>query len=134
MVEHPQIIIVPVVFLTFYSMLKIFFEYRLKRSLVEKGLVKEGQLLVAAAPGFQPLVSVKWGLVLIGIGLAVLLGQLFPREISETAMMGMIFLFAGVGFLVFYAMAKRHEAAHPDGSGYGSIDKTAIIDKLQETD
>ncbi len=107
--QSPEIIIVPIVFLTFYGIIKIFFDYRLKRSLVEKGLVQESGPLLNANPVVQSLNSLKWGFVLISAGAAILLAQYFPRQISDEIMVGLIFLFAGIGFLVYYSIARKAE-------------------------
>jgi hypothetical protein len=55
---------------------------------------------------FDPLSNVKWGMVLIGIGLALLLGQLFPYDITEAMTIGFMFLFAGLAFLIYYFIQK----------------------------
>lgn len=112
--QSPEIIIVPIVFLAFYGIIKTFFDYRLKRSLVEKGLVQESGPLLNANPVVQSLNSLRWGFVLIGAGAAILLAQFFPRQISEEIMVGLIFLFAGIGFLVYYSKAKKEEAQFLD--------------------
>ncbi len=109
-----EIILVPVMFLTFYLIIKNFLDYRLKRSLVEKGLVKESHFLLSASPELHPLSSVKWGLVLVGVGAAILLAQLFPEQISDEIMVGLMLVFAGVSFLIYYRMAKgRADASAP---------------------
>ena len=54
----------------------------------------------------DPLSSVKWGMVLVGIGLALLVGNLFPYDINEGMTFGLMFLFAGIAFLIYYFMQK----------------------------
>lgn len=101
------IIIVPAVFLSFVLMIKIISDNRIKKMLIERGKVDENvKFLYQNFAARDPLSSVKWGMVLIGIGLAFLLGQLFPYSVSDEAVIGLMFLFAGVGFLVYYFMAK----------------------------
>lgn len=101
------IIIVPAVFLSFVLMIKIISDNRIKKMLIERGKVDENvKFLYQNFGARDPLSSVKWGMVLIGIGLAFLLGQLFPYSVSDEAVIGLMFLFAGVGFLVYYFMAK----------------------------
>jgi hypothetical protein len=53
----------------------------------------------------KPLNNIKVGMILIGIGVAI-----FIREflyITDEAMMGLMFLFAGVAFLAYYFMVKN---------------------------
>jgi hypothetical protein len=101
------VIIVPAIFLSFVLMIKIISDNRIKKMLIERGKVDENiKFLYQSIAARDPLSSVKWGLVLIGIGLAFLLGQLFPYSVSDEAVIGLMFLFAGIGFLVYYFMAK----------------------------
>lgn len=104
-----EIILVPLLFLTIYMVIKTFLDYRLKRSLVEKGLVNEGHHLFIGTPELAPLSSVKWGLVLIGVGAAMLLAQFFPEHISDEIMVGLMLLFAGISFLIYYRMASKKQ-------------------------
>lgn len=102
------VIIVPAVFLSFVLMIKIISDNRIKKMLIERDKVDENvKFLYQGFAARDPLSSVKWGLVLIGIGLALMLGQLFPSTFSDEAGVGLMFLFAGIGFLVYYFMAKN---------------------------
>lgn len=107
--NSPEIIIVPVVFFSFVFLVKILADARIKRLLIQQGKIDENLKFLYQQPNAagDPLSSVKWGMVLIGIGLAFLLGQLFPREVSDQGMVGLMFLFAGFGFLLYYRMASR---------------------------
>jgi hypothetical protein len=49
----------------------------------------------------------KWAFVLIGIGLAVIVGRLAPHDYSREYMMGFMFLFAGIGLVLYYVIARR---------------------------
>lgn len=105
--NHPEIIIVPAIFIALVAMVKIISDARVKRMLIEKGKVDENvKFLNAQNKLFSPLNSVKWGLVLIGVGAALLLGQIFPYTFDDVGIMGLMCLFGGVGFLVYYNMVK----------------------------
>lgn len=57
----------------------------------------------------SPVSSLKWGIVFIGVGLAVLLGM-WLREvyrIDEAVYFGLISLFGGIGLVIFYAVAHK---------------------------
>ena len=102
-------IIMFIIFFSLVAIIKIISENRTKRALIHKGeLNKELLRVIQSGYDIQPLNAVKWGLVLIGIGLALLLSQIFPEAISDEATFGLMFLFAGIGFLIYYKMMKRH--------------------------
>ena len=75
---HMVEIIVPVAsFIFVFLVVKAFLDYRTRQKLVDKGLVDENvKYLFAEKLDSQFLSSLKWGLVLIGIGIAVFIGQL----------------------------------------------------------
>ena len=98
----------PVIFLSFVAIIKILSDNRVRKVLIDKGKVDESVKYLYQNRVFNhPLSSVKWGLVLIGIGLALFIGQLMPYSVSDEAIVGLMFLFAGIGFLVYYQMAKK---------------------------
>lgn len=110
--HNPEVIIVPVIFFVFYMIIKTLSDNRIKRILIEKGKLDENTKFLQAPAASDPLNAVKWGMVLIGIGLAFLAWELLPRQITEVGLYGMISLFAGVGFLVYYFMAKNRDQAN----------------------
>lgn len=111
----PEIIIVPIFFLAFVWMVKIISDNRIRRLLIEKGKLDESaKFLYQYQALAHPLSSVKWGLVLIGIGAALLLSQLFPYAFSDEAMFGLISLFAGLGFLIYYFLSKKQAGEGQD--------------------
>jgi hypothetical protein len=62
--------------------------------------------LFSQRPVVNHYASLKWGFVLVGIGCALLLKQIFPYSLSETGVVGLMSLFAGIGFFVYYFIAK----------------------------
>jgi len=114
---NPEIIIVPIFFLAFVWMVKIISDNRIKRMLIEKGKLDESaKFLSQQQAAANPLSSVKWGLVLIGIGAALLLSQFFPYTFSDEAIFGLISLFAGLGFLIYYFLSKKQAGEGQDRS------------------
>ncbi len=106
-------LIVFIIFFSFVSIIKILSENRTRRMLINKGeLNKELLPVLTGGMGASPLQSMKWGLVLVGIGLALLLGRLFPEDISNDITLAMMFIFAGVGFLVYYFISKKQLGEH----------------------
>jgi len=80
-----------------------------KRALEKPELNEHIKYLFSRADGLEraPLTSVKWGLVLIGLGAAVFVGRLFPYDIYESVTVGLMMLFAGLGFVIYYFLASR---------------------------
>ena len=105
--NNPEIIIVPVIFFAFVAMVKILADARVKRMLIEKGKVDENVKFLYQSVSSNPIGAVKWGLVLIGIGAALLIGQIFPYTFDDIGVVGLMCLFGGIGFIIYYSMAKQ---------------------------
>ncbi len=104
----PEIIIVPAMFFSFVAIIKIISDKRVKRLLIEKGRMDDSvKYFNEISNGRRnPLTAIKWGLVLVGLGLALLVGQFFPYTVSDEITISLMFLFAGAGFLAYYFIAR----------------------------
>jgi hypothetical protein len=103
------VLIVFVIFGTAAFVIKVISDNRIRRRIIESGQVDEKVKYLYFSSGkkmYDPLSNVKWGMVLIAIGLALLLGQLFPYSITEEMTIGFMFLFAGLAFLIYYFIQK----------------------------
>ncbi len=62
--------------------------------------------------------ALKWGLVVVGLGLALVIVQFLPYDFEEPIAYGLMFLFGGGGLLAYYAIASWMERArtHPSTS------------------
>ncbi len=101
--------LVPVTFfLVVAYVIKILSDNKIRRLAIEKGLLNENikYLFGGHFEGRVP-TSLKWGFVLIGIGLAIFLGQMVPLRNAEEVTIGGLFFFAGIGLVVYYFVAKR---------------------------
>ena len=88
--------------------IKVISDNRVRNRLIEKGeFDKKINDLFNNNVQQKSLHSVKWGLVLVGIGLALFIGQLFPYDIKEEITIGGMFFLSGVGFLVYYFIVKN---------------------------
>ena len=104
--EMVPIIIVPVIFFSFVAIVKIISDNSLRRKIIDKGVVDENiKYLSNVGYGGRPLNSIKWGMALVGIGLAFMVPAIFGRIEDET-MVGLMFIFAGLAFLIYYFIAK----------------------------
>ncbi|GAB4333186.1 MAG: hypothetical protein Kow0037_11390 [Calditrichia bacterium] len=109
----PFEVLIPItIFLVFAYIIRIIMENRVRTKLIEKGLVDESiKHLFQAQQKSQPDSSLKWGLVLVGVGAAFAIGGFFREVISEEVTMGMAFVFAGIAYLVYYFKAERNRQA-----------------------
>jgi len=80
--------------------LKIITDSILRNKLVNRGQVDENIKYLFTQSGFRKKSDIKWGLVLVGIGLAIMIYQF--TEITSEAVIGLMFLFAGIAFLASY--------------------------------
>jgi len=87
---------------------KLVLDYKTRSKLIEKGMLDENiKFLYADRPASQTLSSLKWGMVLIGIGAGVIVGQIVPADLAEEITIGGVFVFAGLGLLVYYLIASK---------------------------
>ena len=103
------VFIVGIVFFSVIFLVKVVSDNRIRRKLIESGTVDENvKHLYASKPGGNGPASLKWGMVLIAIGLAFLIGQLVPHLEGEITVACM-FIFSGIALLLFYFLAKKKE-------------------------
>lgn len=99
-------LIVGIIFFSIVALVKIVSESRTRNRLIERGMVDERvRDMLAPDREMAALSSLKWGMVLVGIGLAALLSQLFPYYMDSEVAFGFMFIFAGIAFLIYYPIA-----------------------------
>ena len=88
---------------------KIISDGRTRRRLIEAGATPELVAAIAAAPSQDPGLygSLKWGLVIGAVGLALVIIQFLPYDEDEPIVYGLILLFGAAGLLAYYAAARR---------------------------
>jgi len=102
------VLIVGIIFFSVVVFVKILSDNRIRSKLIEKGMLDENvKYLYSNRLEYHVPSALKWGMVLIGVGLAFLIGQLVPYDISDEVTVGSMFVLAGIGLLVYYAIAKR---------------------------
>ena len=98
-------------FIVVAYIIKVISDNRVRNRLIDKGQVDSTVKDLFNENVMQKSMhSMKWGLVLIGIGLALFIGQLFPYDMKEEITIGGMFFLAGVGFLVSYFIVKRYSS------------------------
>lgn len=104
-----DVLITAVVFAAIVAIIKIIAETVTRNRLIHQGLADEkARQLFARDAQLQRLSSLKWGLVLVGVGLALLVGQLGEDYITDQSTFGLMFVFAGIAFFIYYGIAQRH--------------------------
>ena len=94
-------IIVPII-------IKQLTENKTRRQLIEKGLVDEKiKYLFPDKPKDYVSSSLKWGMVLIAVGLAVFAGQMVSPDLKEEVTIGCMFTFGGLALVFYYAIASK---------------------------
>ncbi len=90
--------------------IKTISDNRVRNKLIEQGKIDEdAKYLFSNIDQKGWLSALKWGLVLVGIGLAFLFGQLFGPELRmrNEITVGCIFLFPGIALLIYYFVARN---------------------------
>lgn len=102
--------IIPIaLFMIVAYVIKVLSDNRVRNKLIEKGIIDENvKYLYENRQEYKNFSSLKWGLVLIGLGLALFIGQLFPGPISDEMTVGGMFLFAGIAFTIYYFIARKY--------------------------
>lgn len=88
---------------------KAFADYRLKKKIVEQGLVDDKlKHLFKGMEEHGPLSSLKWGLLSIAVGVGLFVGYQMPdyRYDPEIGFAFML-MFAGVALILYYVVADR---------------------------
>ena len=107
--EVQSIFIVLIIFFAAAYVIKVISDNRIRRRLIDAGQIDENLKYLYLKPEkslTDPLNSIKWGMVLFAVGLALLIGQVFPYDITETMTIGLMFLFAGIAFMIYYFIQR----------------------------
>ena len=67
---------------------------------------KESQKILKQKPT-NPRLNLKWGFVLAALGIAMLVNEFILNKMSTVGTFGLMFLFAGLGFLIYFIVAKK---------------------------
>jgi len=96
--------LVPIsLFLAIAWVIKTMSDNRVKRTLVAKEKVDPALVSLLQNSGDPRIpAALKWGLVLLGIGLGLIVGQRYSEEIK----IAMIFIFGGLALVLYYILAS----------------------------
>lgn len=110
---------VPVLVLTVIGffvleLVKVVSENRVRGKLIDKGMVDEKvKLLFAPRQANEAASSLKWGLVLIAVGLAFsfafVIHRWVPAGVRDEITAGAVFSMAGLAMIIYYIIARNQE-------------------------
>ncbi len=106
-------ILVPLVFLVGCASVFIAFitsRHRERMTMIEKGLSSdEIKALFTREIKRDPFSALKWGLLLVFVGLAAAIGNFLHEvyNLRDGVIIGLVCLFAGIALLIYYAIASK---------------------------
>ena len=115
---QPHEVAIPIVFFCTIALIwggVILVRHKERMTMIEKGLKAEDikSMYEKGTLRTNPLSSLKWGIIFLAIGVAVLVGMWLHNTyyVEESVIPGLMALFGGVGLIAFYFLAsrKRHE-------------------------
>lgn len=103
-----EILVTAIVFTAIVTIVKIVADNRTRNRLIEKGQVNENlrYLFTSYSDKVKVRSNLKWGFVFLGIGVGLVVKQVLPFYISDETALGVMFVLAGVGFFVYYYVAR----------------------------
>ena len=110
---HGEEVLVPLMFLMAAAIVFILYlttRHRERMSMIEKGLGSEEiKALYSRDRRHNPLNSLKWGILFVLGGVAVMLGNFLHDTyyVNGGVIVGMVCLFVGIGLVAFYSIASK---------------------------
>lgn len=79
-------------------------EHKTMRQLINRGenLGDMKEILATLSHRTSVSGSMKWGLILVGIGVAFIVAQFFPRGMQDEMAVAFMFILAGLGLIFYY--------------------------------
>ena len=108
--EISPAIILAVIFGSIVMFTKVISDNRIRREIIASGKLDENLKYLFVKNGNQlhsPLGSIKWGLICIAIGLAIILGRFLPYRIADDMTFGLIFFLSGLALLIYFLIARK---------------------------
>lgn len=93
------------------SLAKIISDGRTRRRLIEAGATAD--VVRAVTPAVRDDLGVysalKWGIVILAGGLALVVIQFMPYRDNDPIVPGILMVFVGVALLIYWAFVRRHQ-------------------------
>ncbi len=95
--------------------LKIILDHKTRQKLIDKGIMDENiKFLYADKLARNGRSSLKWGMVSVAVGVAVLIGMYAPDDDGKLTI-GAMFTLAGLALIIYYFIASRLFKDHNEG-------------------
>lgn len=99
------VFVVGIFWFTVLAIVRAALDFSLRKKILSKDMnSEEVKALLHKGTGVDPYPNLKWGMVLMGIGSAVIVGNYLNND-QITA--GLMLLLGGLGFLVYFLMTKK---------------------------
>lgn len=94
-----------------YYFTKLMTEYGLKKRMIDKGYVNDETQAIFKnnAPADGANSSLKWGLIILSAGLALVVLEFVDTHPNSPLPYGLFAVFVSTGFLVYYFMRKNRQ-------------------------
>ena len=113
MVNIDDVLQMAIAFFTICFVVKASLDYFTRKKLIDKGLVDKNVKYLFKY-GSPALSSLKWGMVLVGIGAAVIIGKLVPYRWSDEITISGMFILAGLALIIYYFIAPKASNGNAD--------------------
>lgn len=100
-------IIIAVIFGGIVGIISTILNYMLKRKLLDSGQLDEKSIHILGAQEEGRYSALKWGLVILFGGIALVLLEFIPYHIDSPFPYGLVATFVSAGFLVYYFIVKK---------------------------
>jgi ABC-type branched-subunit amino acid transport system permease subunit len=125
--------LIPIAFFAAVAfIIKIILDYKLRKQLIEKGVTKETIKNLYPDKTENVLTSLKWGLVLVGVGIGGFVGQLgvIPAESTGGIILSMMLILGGASLVIYYIIAPKIMKQSEKQTEIGSEAKNHVLDEV----
>ena len=106
------IAVLGIIFGSVITIIKIRTEAKLKNRLIDKGVDAELVRTLLLQRKESQIGALKWGLVMVGVGIALAIGTIVGSEQITAALM---LVFGGFGFVFFYMLSEQNTTEGKSG-------------------
>jgi len=110
--ELIPVLVLGIIFWGILAIVRHVSDNKLRHKLIDKGLTEknlQNLFQKQETPSNKPFSALKWGMVLVAVGLAFLVGYFVPESEHEEITIACLFLFSGVALMVYYSLASKME-------------------------
>ena len=100
-------IIIAVILTGIANIIKTILNYKLKRKLIESGQVNDTSVNILGEQEEGRYAALKWGLVILFGGLALVLLEFIPHYVNSPFPYGLVATFVAAGFLIYYFLVRK---------------------------